>query len=143
MYNFNVRLQFFFEQGDGENVYECVNGNSSPECDLASGEPSATDRSSGHNSSDFQRFSTFLRPASVSIPYCGSETESDIYSPYSFYGSEEVSFEIRTIFQHEIFYSPLRETKAFTFQLTSSELSVFKMCGFGLLKMAQFKVYGV
>jgi hypothetical protein len=31
----------------------------------------------------------FMR--SSSLPYCGSETESDIYSPYSFYSSEDVS----------------------------------------------------
>jgi hypothetical protein len=32
---------------------------------------------------------SFMR--SSSLPYCGSETESDIYSPYSFYSSEDVS----------------------------------------------------
>jgi hypothetical protein len=41
-------------------------------------------------SPDYIKFrGSFMR--STSLPYCGSETESEIYSPYSFYSSEEVS----------------------------------------------------
>lgn len=97
---------------DSDNVYECVNGtgerSSSPECDSkrtgsvggaagggtrgGSGEchhsaPPPGVGVNGDGSGDYQRLNTFGRPASVH--YCGSETESDIYSPYSFYGSEE------------------------------------------------------
>nr|CAD7264135.1 unnamed protein product [Timema shepardi] len=86
---------------DGENVYESVSPparSSSPECDstttdsLSSTKPSryvnTQRRSDGcmEMSPDYLKF-RFAR--STSLPYCGSETESDIYSPYSFYGSED------------------------------------------------------
>jgi hypothetical protein len=38
---------------------------------------------------------SFMR--STSLPYCGSETESEIYSPYSFYSSEDVSHTVLCI----------------------------------------------
>lgn len=41
-------------------------------------------------SPDYIKFrGSFMR--STSLPYCGSETESEIYSPYSFYSGEDVS----------------------------------------------------
>lgn len=37
-------------------------------------------------------------PRSMSLTYCGSETESEIYAPYSFYGSEsEVSAKLAVL----------------------------------------------
>nr|CAD7602718.1 unnamed protein product [Timema genevievae] len=86
---------------DGENVYESVSPpgrSSSPECDstttdsMSSTKPSryvnTQRRSDGcmEMSPDYLKF-RFAR--STSLPYCGSETESDVYSPYSFYGSED------------------------------------------------------
>ncbi|KAL0269910.1 UNVERIFIED_CONTAM: hypothetical protein PYX00_007490 [Menopon gallinae] len=87
-----------------DNVYECVqvqNRSSSPECDSAildSPSYSKTKRAlNGKNynhrrsegnfdlSQDYFKMK-FMR--SVSLPYCTSETESEIYSPYSFYESE-------------------------------------------------------
>jgi len=81
-----------------ENVYECLA--SSSDCDSAEVNASKTVRYSGvqHRRSDgsmeisrdyVKLHGTFMR--SSSLPYCGSETESDIYSPYSFYSSEDVS----------------------------------------------------
>lgn len=40
------------------------------------------------NNSDFQKFNNVIFNRS-SLPYCGSETESEIYSPYSFYSSAD------------------------------------------------------
>lgn len=80
-------------QGTGENVYECVGTgrSSSPECDskpVRYGSPQRRSEGSMDVSAEFLKFrGSFVR--STSLPYCGSETESDIYSPYSFYGSEE------------------------------------------------------
>lgn len=86
-----------------ENVYDYINNgrSSSPEYDatLDKGVKSVV-RSNGLQnkrsesnidvSGESLKFSNI--PRSLSLTYCGSETESEIYSPYSFYGSEsEVS----------------------------------------------------
>lgn len=81
-----------------ENVYECLA--SSSDCDTAEVNALKTVRYSGVQqrrsdgsmdiSPDYVKLhGGFMR--SSSLPYCGSETESDIYSPYSFYSSEDVS----------------------------------------------------
>jgi len=81
-----------------ENVYECLA--SSSDCDTAEVNTLKTVRYSGvqqrrsdgsmDTSPDYVKLhGSFMR--SSSLPYCGSETESDIYSPYSFYSSEDVS----------------------------------------------------
>lgn len=81
-----------------ENVYECLA--SSSDCDTTEANTVKAIRynalhqrrseGSMETSPDYVKFrGSFMR--SASLPYCGSETESDIYSPYSFYGSEDVS----------------------------------------------------
>lgn len=84
-------------------AYECLS--SSPECDssldLRHGtgaregvafQPSGkrkSDSSAMEPSNDFKyHHQPFTR--STSLPYCGSETESELYSPYSFYTGDEV-----------------------------------------------------
>lgn len=73
------------------NLYDYVNGrSSSPECCDSTFKQI---RSSSHVdvSSDYFKGQNNI-PRSASLTYCGSETESEIYSPYSCYGSEsEVS----------------------------------------------------
>ncbi|XP_063235603.1 uncharacterized protein LOC134538320 isoform X2 [Bacillus rossius redtenbacheri] len=90
---------------EGENVYESVSPparSSSPECDsntestqhLKTTRYVNARRSDGcmEMSPEYLKFrGNFVR--STSLPYCGSETESDIYSPYSFCGSEDVGEE--------------------------------------------------
>lgn len=75
---------------DSDNVYECVNStgerSSSPECDSTS---ASSKRASSGSSGGGGPKASADRPTSAATHYCGSETESDIYSPYSFYGSEE------------------------------------------------------
>lgn len=81
-------------------MYECVERSgersSSPECDSKNSGPglAAGEGGVGIAGATLRAGSTggaADRPASSSTHYCGSETESDIYSPYSFYGgSEEV-----------------------------------------------------
>lgn len=83
--------------GKKDNVYEYVNGSqrsSSPECDSSSGYGNNVRgfkqlRSSSHVdvSGDYFKGHNNI-PRSASLTYCGSETESEIYSPYSCYGSE-------------------------------------------------------
>ncbi|XP_050304024.1 titin [Anthonomus grandis grandis] len=82
-----------------ENVYEYVrvgsgNRSSSPSSD-GSGKNSPKTKTARLNkrsessidvSADYFKFGNI--PRSMSLTYCGSETESEIYSPYSFYGSE-------------------------------------------------------
>lgn len=88
-----------------ENVYDYINNgrSSSPEYDAApdnnkgvktvvraNGLHNKRSESSVDVSGESMKFSNI--PRSLSLTYCGSETESEIYSPYSFYGSEsEVS----------------------------------------------------
>lgn len=88
---------------DTENVYDYINSarSSSPEYDSSPGKNSPTSKagrlqnglrsgSSVDVSGDYFKYQNI--PRSLSLTYCGSETESEIYSPYSFYGSEtEVS----------------------------------------------------
>lgn len=84
---------------DTENVYDYINSarSSSPEYDSSPGKNSPTSKtrplqnglrsgSSVDVSGDYFKYQNI--PRSLSLTYCGSETESEIYSPYSFYGSE-------------------------------------------------------
>ncbi|KAJ3641762.1 hypothetical protein Zmor_028241 [Zophobas morio] len=82
---------------NGENVYDYINGgrSSSPESDSSPHKNSPTSKTARLNkrsessidvSGDYFKYSNI--PRSLSLTYCGSETESEIYSPYSFYGSE-------------------------------------------------------
>ncbi|XP_034234359.1 mucin-5AC [Thrips palmi] len=83
---------------DSENVYECVNStgerSSSPECDsknsgVAAGEGGVGVGMAGTTLRAGSSSGAADRPTSSSTHYCGSETESDIYSPYSFYGGSD------------------------------------------------------
>lgn len=90
---------------DIHHAYECLS--SSPECDSsldlrhgagagregiyqANGTSKRkSDSSALDPGSDFKyNQQPFTR--STSLPYCGSETESELYSPYSFYTGDEV-----------------------------------------------------
>ncbi|XP_069671433.1 uncharacterized protein [Periplaneta americana] len=77
----------------GENLYECVAPvfDSDPEVKQPRYNGMLQRRSEGSVDTcpDFIKFrGSFMR--SASLPYCSSETESEIYSAYSFYGSEDV-----------------------------------------------------
>lgn len=92
-----------------ENVYDYINNgrSSSPEYDSSPDKsspnikivrPNALQNKRSESNIDVSgetlKFNNI--PRSLSLTYCGSETESEIYSPYSFYGSEsEVGFTIR------------------------------------------------
>lgn len=89
-----------FQITNESHVYECLS--SSPECDsnLDLHHGSTSSHSSGKRKSDgtvtesggteFKfHHQSFVR--SISLPYCGSETESELYSPYGFYTGDEVS----------------------------------------------------
>ncbi|KAJ8898257.1 hypothetical protein PR048_003617 [Dryococelus australis] len=95
------RAFFRLGEDEGENVYESVSPtarSSSPECDSNTESTqhlktryANVRRSDGcmEMSPEYLKFrGNFVR--STSLPYCGSETESDIYSPYSFCGSEDI-----------------------------------------------------
>lgn len=76
-----------------ENVYDYINStrSSSPESDKGSPKSKTVrlgkrSESSIDVSSEYYKYGNI--PRSMSLTYCGSETESEIYSPYSFYGSE-------------------------------------------------------
>lgn len=81
-----------------ENVYDYINSarSSSPDSDSSrGGKRSPTiknirlnkrSESSIDVSGDYFKYNNI--PRSMSLTYCGSETESEIYSPYGFYGSE-------------------------------------------------------
>ncbi|RZC32961.1 uncharacterized protein BDFB_008575, partial [Asbolus verrucosus] len=82
---------------NGENVYDYINSgrSSSPDSDSSPNKNSPTSKTARLNkrsessidvSGDYFKYSNI--PRSLSLTYCGSETESEIYSPYSFYGSE-------------------------------------------------------
>nr|XP_012549823.2 uncharacterized protein LOC101741222 isoform X3 [Bombyx mori] len=77
---------------NSDSDYEYVHHarSSSPECD-AGMKPRDADESKNpkkieNKSNDFPKYNGFNRS---SLPYCGSETESEIYSPYSFYCSTD------------------------------------------------------
>lgn len=87
-----------------ENVYDYINSgrSSSPEYDSSPDKNSPTTKIVRTNGLLKQKSESnvdvsgecfkYSIPRSMSLTYCGSETESEIYSPYSFYGSEsEVS----------------------------------------------------
>lgn len=72
-----------------ENVYDYINGrSSSPEYESCKSPVLKPVRSESNVdvSSDYYKYSNI--PRTMSLTYCGSETESEIYSPYSYYGSE-------------------------------------------------------
>ncbi|XP_018576497.1 uncharacterized protein LOC108915033 [Anoplophora glabripennis] len=80
-----------------ENVYDYINStrSSSPDSDSSRDKNSPKNKtvrlgkrseSSIDVSGEYFKYSNI--PRSMSLTYCGSETESEIYSPYSFYGSE-------------------------------------------------------
>lgn len=82
---------------NSENVYDYINStrSSSPDSDSSRDKNSPKNKtvrlgkrseSSIDVSGDYFKYSNI--PRSMSLTYCGSETESEIYAPYSFYGSE-------------------------------------------------------
>ncbi|XP_076260571.1 uncharacterized protein LOC143196616 isoform X2 [Rhynchophorus ferrugineus] len=78
-----------------ENVYDYVNTRSSSPSSDSSGKNSPktkTIRLNKRSESSIDVSGEYFKygniPRSLSLTYCGSETESEIYSPYSFYGSE-------------------------------------------------------
>ncbi|XP_053604311.1 uncharacterized protein LOC128671665 isoform X2 [Plodia interpunctella] len=80
---------------NSDSDYEYVNHarSSSPECDasIKTREPSTDSRVEPRKeeaeTSEYPKYSTGFNRSS--LPYCGSETESEIYSPYSFYSSTD------------------------------------------------------
>ncbi|CAH1119341.1 unnamed protein product [Phaedon cochleariae] len=82
---------------DSENVYDYIHSgrSSSPDSDSSrdKGSPRGkTVRLGKRSESSIDVSGEYFKcnniPRSVSLTYCGSETESEIYSPHSFYGSE-------------------------------------------------------
>lgn len=80
---------------NSDSDYEYVHHarSSSPECDASikprEKNPSRNDtRKSEESNSEYPKYNNGVFNRS-SIPYCGSETESEIYSPYSFYSSND------------------------------------------------------
>ncbi|XP_056642983.1 uncharacterized protein LOC130449285 isoform X1 [Diorhabda sublineata] len=76
-----------------ENVYDYINSTRSSSPESEKGSPkSKTIRLGKRSESSIDVSSEYYKygniPRSMSLTYCGSETESEIYSPYSFYGSE-------------------------------------------------------
>ncbi|KAH1005624.1 hypothetical protein HUJ04_006568 [Dendroctonus ponderosae] len=81
-----------------ENVYDYVNSSSnrssSPSSDSSgkNSPKSKTARLNKRSESSIDVSGEYFKygniPRSMSLTYCGSETESEIYAPYSFYGSE-------------------------------------------------------
>ncbi|XP_050678775.1 uncharacterized protein LOC126975037 isoform X2 [Leptidea sinapis] len=67
---------------NSDSDYEYVHNarSSSPECDA---KPKETEQK---ESAEYPKYTNGFRS---SLPYCGSETESEIYSPYSFYSSND------------------------------------------------------
>lgn len=92
------RLLAFQQTSNDSHVYECLS--SSPECDsnleLRHGSGGGfraackrkSDSSAMSGESKVHHQPLFVR--SVSLPYCGSETESELYAPYTFYTGDEV-----------------------------------------------------
>lgn len=81
---------------NSDSDYEYVHHarSSSPECDAAikTREPSSESRIEPRKgeteSAEYPKYNNGMFNRS-SLPYCGSETESEIYSPYSFYSSTD------------------------------------------------------
>lgn len=79
-----------------EHVYDYINNNKSNPSEVLKFQRSLNQSRSNSNvdvSGDYYKFQNI--PRSASLTYCGSETESEIYSPCSFYGSES---EVRILF---------------------------------------------
>lgn len=100
-------------KGNSENVYEYLNSgrSSSPDSDSSREKHSPTNKlcklnkrseSSIDVSGEYFKYSNI--PRSVSLTYCGSETESEIYSPYGFYGSESEVSEIIPYFYFSVHF---------------------------------------
>ncbi|XP_043465400.1 uncharacterized protein LOC122500505 isoform X2 [Leptopilina heterotoma] len=77
-------------------VYECLS--SSPECDSSlelrhgNGNHATAKRKSDSSALESNVEFKYHQPTftrSTSLPYCGSETESELYAPYSFYTNDE------------------------------------------------------
>lgn len=93
-----------------ENVYDYINStrSSSPDSDSSpdKGSPKSKNLRLGKRSESTidvsgEYFKYGNIPRSMSLTYCGSETESEIYSPYGFYGSEtEVTEDDHDWIQH-------------------------------------------
>ncbi|KAI8421475.1 hypothetical protein MSG28_009531 [Choristoneura fumiferana] len=73
---------------NSDSDYEYVNHarSSSPECDSAIKPRETNAETRKDESPEYPKYNGFNRS---SLPYCGSETESEIYSPYSFYSSND------------------------------------------------------
>lgn len=71
---------------NSDSDYEYVHNarSSSPECD-SSIKPREERTERKTEGTEFPKYNGFR----TSLPYCGSETESEIYSPYSFYSSND------------------------------------------------------
>lgn len=94
------QLLAFQQTSNDSHVYECLS--SSPECDsnleLRHGSRGGfrtackrkSDSSAMVGESKVHHQPSFVR--SVSLPYCGSETESELYAPYGFYTGDEVRY---------------------------------------------------
>lgn len=92
----------FQQTSNDSHVYECLS--SSPECDsnlelrhghrYGDGYCGACKRKSDSSAMSGEpkvhHHQPFVR--STSLPYCGSETESELYAPYTFYTGDEVCF---------------------------------------------------
>lgn len=79
---------------NSDSDYEYVNHqrSSSPECDSKTPEEGTPPREpsirkDGESTTDYTKYNNTMFRSS--LPYCGSETESEIYSPYSFYSSTD------------------------------------------------------
>ncbi|CAG9857294.1 unnamed protein product [Phyllotreta striolata] len=89
-----------------ENVYDYINSTRSSSPDSDPGADKAKNarlakRSESSQDVAGEYFKYGPIPRSVSLTYCGSETESEIYSPYGFYGSEsEVTEDDHDWIQH-------------------------------------------
>jgi len=94
-------LAYFQQSSNDSHVYECLS--SSPECDSnlelrhANGNRGefrvACKRKSDSSAMETNVESRFHHQPfvrSTSLPYCGSETESELYAPYIFYTNDEV-----------------------------------------------------
>lgn len=95
---FFISVFAFQQTSNDSHVYECLS--SSPECDsnlelrhgIGGGFRSVSKRKSDssvmENGAEMKFHQPFVR--STSLPYCGSETESELYAPYIFYAGDEV-----------------------------------------------------
>ncbi|XP_039754643.1 uncharacterized protein LOC120629716 isoform X2 [Pararge aegeria] len=85
---------------NSDSDYEYVNHarSSSPECDagIKTRAEERTERKS-EETAEFPKYNF-----RSSLPYCGSETESEIYSPYSFYSSDNIDSPTNDDYQNDM-----------------------------------------